>query len=180
MNKGIKLSKGEWLYFLGSGDILNNETVFEVVFSNTRPKEFSLIAGKILYEGEAQPFIHSKNKKIKNPSWSFSIWVRNSLHHQGTFYKKTLFLNNDYNLDYKVLSDYWFNILLFKNKEKCFLIDLTIAKCNSNGVSKTGSWQTYKEEILLKVNHSSTLLTPFFYSIAFVKIALRKLVNGFV
>jgi len=178
MNKGIRLSNGEWLYFLGSGDVLKNDYVLETIFSNPISKEFSLIAGKIMYEGATKPFIYSKHKIIKTPSWSFSIWLRNSLHHQGTFYRKELFFKNSYNLKYRVLSDYWFNILLFKSKEKCFLTDLMIAKCNSNGMSKTGSWQTYTEEIKLKINHSSILLSPVFYCIVLVKIALRKLVNG--
>lgn len=178
MNTGVDVVKGEWVYFLGSGDVLHNEHVLETVFSNSIPKEYSLIAGKIKYDGEKSPFIYSKHKKIKNPSWSFSIWLRNNLHHQGTFYKRTLFLQTKYSLEYKVLSDYWFNISLFKNNMKCFLVDLMVATCNSEGVSKTGNWEIYREEVQLKVDQSSILLSPLFYSFVFVKIALRKLNNG--
>jgi glycosyltransferase involved in cell wall biosynthesis len=179
MNKGVELSKGEWLYFLGSGDGLYNDRVLETVFSNPVPEQVSLIAGKIIYEGDTKPFIYSKHKRVQTPSWSFSIWLRNSLHHQGTLYRRSLFLNNSFNLAYKIVSDYWFNLLLFKNKEHCFIVDLMLAKCNSNGVSKSGSWQLYKEEIKLKMNHSSMVLFPFFFCLAFVKFLTRKLVHGF-
>ena len=178
MNKGIHLSNGSWIYFLGSGDVLNNENVLNTIFTNSIPKNTSLIAGKIVYEGDGKPFIHSKNKKIKTPSWSFSIWLRNSLHHQGTFYRKEVFLNDVYNLEYAVLSDYWLNLLLFKRKTKCFLTTLIIAKCSADGISKSGNWKTYKEEIALKINNSSLLLLPLFYCIVFVKIVLRKFING--
>lgn len=178
MNKGIKLAKGSWLYFLGSDDVLNNTIVLNAIFSTKIPENISLIAGKIIYDGNGKPFIYSKNKNIKTPSWSFSIWLRNCLHHQGTFYKKDVFLKNNYSLKYVILSDYWFNILLFKRKTKCYLLDLVIAKCNPNGVSKSGNWKTYKEEVAIKVNNSSLFFVPLFYTIVFVKIVLRKFVNG--
>ena len=178
MNKGIRLSKGHWIYFLGSGDVLNNETTLNAVFSNLIPKNASFIAGKIMYEGNGKPFIYSKTQKIKTPSWSFSIWLRNSLHHQGTFYRKEVFLNDVYDLKYPVLSDYWLNLLLFKRKAKCFLTTLLIAKCSADGISKSGNWNTYKEEVALKINHSSVLFSPLFYTIVFVKFVLRKFING--
>ena len=31
MNKGISMAKGEWLYFLGAGDLLDNENILGVV-----------------------------------------------------------------------------------------------------------------------------------------------------
>ncbi len=177
MNKGVALSKGEWLYFLGSGDKLYDNAVLKSVFSKSISKKFSLIAGSVIYEGNTKPFIYSKKKFIKNPSWSFLIWLRNGLHHQGTFYRKELFLKNNYNLDYKILSDYWFNIMLFKKNKKCYITKSIISKCNSDGVSKTGSWENYKEEINLKVNHSSFLLFPLFYSLSILKKGLRKIIN---
>ncbi len=177
MNKGISLSKGEWLYFLGSGDVLFNENILSAVFEKSNIELSRLIAGKIIYAGVKKPFIYSKNKMIKNPFWSFSMWFRNGLHHQGTFYKKELFLDYNYNLKYKTLSDYWFNLQLYKNKEKCKLIDFTIAKCNSDGVSKSGNWNVYREEISLKKSLSSVFYAPIFYIIAFSKYMSRKIVN---
>ncbi|MGB1283066.1 MAG: glycosyltransferase [Polaribacter sp.] len=178
MNKGITLSKGNWLYFLGSGDVLNNKRSLEDTFSNSIPKNASLIASKIVYKGTTKPFIHSKKKIVKTPSWSFSIWLRNSLHHQGTFYKREVFLDDRYPLEYPVLSDYWFNLLLFKKRISCYFVDQIIAICNADGVSKSGTWKIYKEEVRLKINHSSVLFSPLFYSIVFVKFVLRKFING--
>lgn len=177
MNKGIIRSKGEWLYFLGSGDILENKTVLENIFTVPYADDISLISGNIIYEGETKPFIYSKNKKIKNPSWNLSMWIRNGLHHQGTFYKKVLFKEYKYSLKYPILADYWFNILLFKKNFKCILTKVLIAKCNSDGVSKTGDWLIYKEEFKLKIDLSSRLLMPFFYILIFMKFYLRQIVN---
>lgn len=178
MNKGISLSKGEWLYFLGSGDLLFNEFVLTTIFDHSINEISSIIAGKIIYEGHTKPFIYSKNKMIKNPYWSLLMWIRNGLHHQGTFYKKELFLDKAYNLEYETLSDYFLNLQFYKQNEKCKKMNLIISKCNSDGISKSGNWNVYKEEINLKMSLSSLLFYPIFYSIAFSKFISRKIING--
>jgi putative colanic acid biosynthesis glycosyltransferase len=177
MNKGISLSKGEWLYFLGTGDFLNNETVFQEISEHLLSNEYSIISGSIVYEGKSKPFVYSKNKMVKTPFWSFSMWFRNGLHHQGTFYKAALFRDNKYPLKYKILSDYWLNLYFFKRNIPCKIIKTVIAKCNSDGVSKEGSWSIYKEEIDLKIELSSVFFSPFFHIIAYMKFLSRKAVN---
>ena len=170
MNKGILHSKGNWLYFLGSGDVLmNNSVLFEIFSTFSLPETCKLIAGKIIYEGDASPFIYSKKNKIKYPSWNFSMWIRNGLHHQGTFYKKELFLKVTYNLNYPTLSDYWFNLSLYKKNITCFIVNLLIAKCTSDGISKVKNKAIYKEEIQLKTSQSNLLFIPFFYCIVLMK-----------
>lgn len=178
MNAGITLSKGDWLYFLGAEDVFFNEGILEQIFSNSSLNNETIIAGKIIYEGDTKPFIHSKKKVVKDVYWSRCMWVRNGLHHQGTFYKNELFENKKYDLNYKTLADYWFNLYLFKSKEKCKIFDFIIAKCNSDGISKSGNWEMYREEINLKTNLSSVIYIPFFYTIAFFKFMSRKMVNA--
>lgn len=177
MNKGISLAKGEWFYFLGTDDQFYDKDVLLNIFENKTFENINIIAGKIIYEGDKKPFIYSKNKMVKDISWSSSMWIRNGLHHQGTFYKRTLFANKKYNLKYKTLSDYWFNLYLYKNKEICEIKDEVIAKCNSDGVSKSGKWEIYQEEINLKTDLSSQFFRPLFYIIALLKFLSRKIVN---
>ena len=177
MNKGISLSKGEWFFFLGAEDSFFNDTVLHRVFENIFLENSGLIAGRVMYEGNLNPFVYIKKNMIKNPSWSYSMWIRNSLHHQGTFYRKTIFSNKKYPLRYQILSDYWLNLHLYKSSENCILIDEIIAICTSEGVSKSGNWSLYQEEIDLKIDLSSLLFSPFFYIIAFLKFLSRKIVN---
>ena len=177
MNKGISLAQGNWLYFLGAGDVLYDITTLYNVFSSIINDE-TLIAGKIIYEGDVVPFAYSKSKMIKNVHWSKRMWLTNGLHHQGVFYKNELFKNKKYNLQYKVLSDYHFNIQLLKNNELCKILEVIVAKCNSDGISKIGNWALYKEEINLKTHLSTPLLRPFFYFVAFIKFLSRKIVNN--
>ncbi len=177
MNKGVSLSKGEWLYFLGVEDVFYNKRVLQDVFVNSNLQKSNLISGNVIYKGVLNPLVKAKNKLIKKAFWSYFIWFRNGLHHQSTFYKRELFFDINYCLKYKVLADYWFNIYLFKRKEKCILIDKTIASCTANGISKKGNWTLYKEEVSLKVDLSSSMLKPFFYGMVLLKYLSRKIAN---
>lgn len=175
MNKGIQLAKGEWLYFLGSGDVLYDNNVLNNIFSIKTYHNHKILSGKVLYEGENSPFIYNKNKREKEPSWSFLMWIRNGLHHQGTFYNKEIFEQNLYDANYKVFSDYWLNLLLFKKELSCKMLSYRIAICDSNGLSKKGDWKNYKEEIGLKREFSSVFVQPFFYLVSIVKFTFSKL-----
>ena len=174
MNKGISQSKGDWLFFLGSADVFFDTDVLANVFSSIK-EEHSLVSGNIRYLGNTRPFIYSKHKTIKKPIWSSMIWLWNGLHHQGTFYRKTLFSETLYNLKYKILSDYWLHLYLFKKKIPCEILEIVITTCNSDGISKKGHWKMYQEEISLKTNLSSVYLAPVFYMFSLIKYAFRKL-----
>lgn len=174
MNKGILKSSGKWLYFMGSGDTFSENSILEKIASAFET-DAQIISGKVKYIGNRQPFIYSKTKKVKHPSWNFLMWFRNGLHHQGTFYDSTLFKENHYDLNYNHFADYHVNLLLYKRKNKPLLLDLIVANCSDDGVSKTGGWALYKEEVSLKVALTSKWLIPFFYSIIIVKYFLRKM-----
>lgn len=174
MNKGILKSKGKWLYFLGDDDIFFDEKVLQKIFSNEIDDQFKIIAGSIVYEAKESQFIYSKSKTKKKPDWSFLMWIRNGLHHQGAFYRKELFDKQKYNLQYPVLADYALNLTFFNKKYKCKLEKIVTTKCSGNGLSKTRNFSIYKEEILLKTDQSSKLFLPFFFIIAILKYFLGK------
>lgn len=177
MNKGIQMSKGDWLYFLGADDKLYDNEVLYKVTKQITLKVPNIISGEIIYEENDMPFIYNKKKKNKEPFWDFSMWIRNGLHHQGTFYKKSLFDNNSYNVKYKFLADYDFNLKMYNAGEKCLKINVIIAKCSGKGVSKSGTWELYLEEYKLKESHSFWIFAIFHFSNIVVKYFLRKRMN---
>ena len=175
MNKGISLAKGEWLYFLGADDTLAHTTILKSIFSKPLDDKTQLIVGKVRYnwkEGDAR--ILKKNNGLITPSWSMKIWIKNTLHHQAIFYRKTLFASQNYNTSYNLLADYAFNLTLYKKKIAIKIIDTIIAICGTDGLTKNNNWLLYKEEISLKTTESSILLRPFFFLIAYGKFLLKK------
>ena len=163
MNKGISLAKGEWLYFLGAGDLLDNENVLGVVSKNLNSK-LDILYGNIRYD---------TTKFISR--FSSLLWIKNSLHHQSVFYNKKLFTKIKYEITYEVLADYDFNLDLYSKKIKAEKIDVMIANCDKEGVSKEYNLSLYKAELKLKRAHVNAAFYPLLLLLVAFKFTVRKL-----
>ena len=112
MNKGIKASKGEYLLFLNSGDILNginavSDFVDHIGFDG------DIIYGDYKFES---------GEKIYPDDLSPLFFVRTSLPHQSTFFKREVFEKmGNYDESYKIVADRAFYI-------KCFLSNQFVFK----------------------------------------------------
>ncbi|MFD0860682.1 glycosyltransferase family 2 protein [Sungkyunkwania multivorans] len=171
MNKGIAHSSGEWLYFLGADDTFATSTVLFALFQEQKWST-DLILGEIVYRSNGD---HRLNGKRKRSFFSSRLWLRNSIHHQGVFYKSTLFNKEVYDSSYEILGDYAFNLALYRSGVSYTKTNTLIANCGASGISKNYVWEMYKEEIDLKVKASSKMLRPFFFIIAALKWLLKKL-----
>ena len=179
MNKGIEKSTGEWLYFLGADDKFFDSYVLDSLSKFFLIDSLDLIFGRVLYEFDGDyPFIYSKKKKVKEPSWNLTIWLRNPVHHQGTFFRRRLFESLNYDSRFDILADYHLNLKLYKEKVSVIIYDEFIAKCLSSGVSKKGFWKMYKEEAILKTELSRKILFVLFYGLSFLKYILAWNIRG--
>lgn len=108
MNKGIKIAKGEYLLFLNSGDSL--------LESSTLTKVANRLDGNAaIYYGD---LVYFNKKKKKFEDWIFpnkltlGFFVENSLPHQASFIKRTLFDSISlYNENLKIASDWEFFVI---------------------------------------------------------------------
>ena len=174
MNKGISLSSGKWLYFLGADDVLKDTSVLEKVAEEFQ-SDFNVVSGKIQYKftkSDARQI--QKNSGVFSSKWSKILWIKNTVHHQATFYKREVFLKKNFNTRYKVLADYDFNLQLYKSNIRVKIISNIIAICSSKGISKKYNWSLYKEEILFKTNATSKVLWVLFFKIALLKYLFKK------
>ena len=174
MNKGIKFSKGKWLYFLGDDDAFKDALVLEKIAKELQPS-FDIVSGKIQYRfTDSDSYQIKKNEGVCSSTWSRTLWVKNTVHHQATFYQRTLFVYNQFDTSYKVLADYEINLRLFKANKNVKIVSNSIAYCNSKGISKNYNWSLYREEIKLKTNLSSKLCWPLFFVLAILKYLFKK------
>ena len=144
MNKGIAVAKCEWIYLLGSDDVLANENTLSNLIS--RGTQADVVFGNVENTGLS----HSATTKIHTPSFPHGMIWKHTLHQQGVIYKRSLFQERTFNTDYKILADYEFHFHLKNKNVKVEYVNETVARCDANGLSKRYVWKLYAEEIRLK------------------------------
>ncbi|HAS3560817.1 TPA: glycosyltransferase [Vibrio cholerae] len=143
MNKGVKLSKGKYVYFLGGDDLLLPdffkmaklaEESNDILYSNVR----------ILSSGESYLGKFSKYKLMQC-----------NICHQSIFYPKDILMTEMYDLTYPLLADYALNITLF-SKYHFEYIKLDICLYNDQGASSSGDKKFELDKLtLIKDNFGS-------------------------
>ena len=126
MNKGILLSRGRFLLFVGAGDLLI-PGVLGVVARMLPAGEDTLVYGDAILEGRRYdgPFDRSK-------------LTNRNVCHQAAFYGRKLFFRHGmYDLRYRYLADYAFNLRCFgdRRKKSPQYIDVVVAVYEGGGVS---------------------------------------------
>lgn len=113
MNKGICRATGDYVIFINSEDLLIN-----IPYSSLDYAFNSSIAGVC-------GAIQGENNKIIYPNYNWTIKLRNTLPHQGLFYKRNVLTG--YNLEWRIVSDYDFNLKMYLGKQKILIINQLIS-----------------------------------------------------
>lgn len=127
MNKGLRYATGEYVIFMNSGDTFYNNTVI---------RDSLLIRGKGIIYGKAKFQYRNPDKEV---IYSFKAnkytLTRKNICHQAIFYPRLCFeKGNCYNLKYEILSDWEFNLRMFKKYPFVF-IDKVICNFSCDGMS---------------------------------------------
>jgi len=145
MNKGIKNATGEWLYFMGTDDIFDNENVLQSVYPFLT-SENDIVYGDSIW----------MPKNIKEEGeWTYPVFINRNINHQRIFYKRELFRQyTGLNTKYKIASDHEMNIRLFCNDSiRKKYIPIAIARFHSGGFSSNKTdeafWADW-DKIILK------------------------------
>lgn len=145
MNKGIRLTSGEFLYFLGAGDRLLPGVLKAVAAEirklpcqgkDSRP---TLLYGNVDWSSYSRPYDGRFNR--------FKL-LRRNICHQAIFYQRSVFERlGFYNTKYRLLADWEFNIRCFNDQgvHKRY-IPLRIADYEARGKSATTPDLTFYAE----------------------------------
>lgn len=126
MNKGIGMSRGEWLHFLGSDDWLNDKSVLIDVMVSPAISEADIVYGNVQTRG-----------KIYDGEFTCEKLTQRNVCHQAMFFRRSIFDRmGRYDLSYRVLADWVFNIRCFGDKEIIKVhVDRIIAQYSAGGFS---------------------------------------------
>lgn len=152
MNKGIKMSSGDFVLFLNSGDIFYNDAVLEHCV-NKMGKDNELYSGILTLEKDG-------HKVTLNPPTELDLYqsIYNHLTHPNTFIKRILFDKYGlYNEKNKIVSDWeFFFIVSGMNECRYQPLDIIISVFYEDGISSYNIDQQEKEkENILSSNLTS-------------------------
>jgi glycosyltransferase involved in cell wall biosynthesis len=154
MNKGIKLSSGDYLLFLNSGDYFYNSTSLSRNIKLI--KDFDLIAFDINLYGVGFNTIHKNPDKL-----SFSFIFLETLSHQSVFIKRELFKSiGFYDETLKIVADWKFFLHSIMSGCSYKNYNITLTSFEFGGISTTG------EGVITRINERDLVLRnefPFYY-----------------
>jgi glycosyltransferase involved in cell wall biosynthesis len=145
MNKGARQAGGEWLLFLGADDQLHSPDTLSKISPLLASATEGLVCGTSIYtDGRTWPASPNANPRY-----------RNFLHHQACFYRRTLFAEKGYDITLKLQADYDFNLRQLAGGGAVKRTDIIIATCGAGGLSDSGRWLNYREEIMVRHRYFS-------------------------
>ncbi|WP_459478698.1 glycosyltransferase [Clostridium saccharoperbutylacetonicum] len=131
MNKGIRLSEGEYLYFIGAGDLLCENVLLTIkeVIDSDKP---DFILGKSYHVSKNEMFYVPQKK---------SDMIYEFINHQAIFYKNNLFkIFGEYRLDCSVYADNVLNKMIFGRDDiSKKIVDVKIADYKGGGISENNN-----------------------------------------
>ncbi len=146
MNKGIQFSNGEYVNFMNSGDL------FEENFFKNCNHEFDG-SSDIIYGNT----LLNDGKSLKSPTNLDFFYILNKMiNHQSLFIKRNLLLKYPFNLKFKIVADWvqLFNILKHENPNLKYL-NQTVCIYDTTGFSsRLDSERKNEKNIFLKSLYS--------------------------
>lgn len=124
LNKGITHATGEYLYFLSSDDVFCNDHVLADIFN--APRTADMIYGNVILKSTGRKY---------DGEFDLQKLLRSNICHQAQFYKSGIFAKvGNYNLRYKLLSDYDHTLRIFAESALTIqYVDIVIAIFNDKG-----------------------------------------------
>jgi glycosyltransferase involved in cell wall biosynthesis len=146
MNKGIAVARGTFLFHLNAGDRLLHIPVREL---ETAASNTDVVAFRVSIDG----------KREFRPSRGVSLRLKNTLHHQGTFYRRERFPL--YDVNYRVFADFDANQRLARRGAHIELFDRVVAMHMGGGLSDAHTSANVSEFFqVIKKNYGWTHLPP--------------------
>jgi glycosyltransferase involved in cell wall biosynthesis len=162
-NKGISVSKGNWIMFVGADDILLPNSIKEILqfIATNNVSETDYISAKNIYTDENGKFL-----KIIGEEYSWNKMKKGMcVAHVASLHNRKLFDEIGlYSLTYKICADYDL-LLRKKNKINTLFINKEIAKMQIGGMS----FSTNALKEVFKIRSAHTTQSVFNNRLLFMK-----------
>ncbi len=173
-NKGILLSHGKWISFLGADDIYLPGAIEEYILLINKYKNIQYVSSKIRLISSAGESLRTIGSKWNWPDFEryMNIAHVGSLHARSMFDEKGL-----YNLDFKIAGDYEFLLRFNSSLRTIYLNNITV-EMRVGGISDNNA-MVFFESAIAKITHTDrgklVIYLEAFY--AFVKWSIRRAIR---
>lgn len=123
MNKGVDRATGDWLFFLGADDLLN-EGILAKISSHLKPN-LAVVYGSVMFD----------TGHVMRSHIGLRCLFENRLHHQSAFYHRTLFNSFRYNQKFRICADYELTLRIYLQKQPSLYVPYIISIFASGGNS---------------------------------------------
>ena len=144
MNKGIRVSKGDYLQFLNSGDWLVDKTALERCFSHG-------FTADVIY-GD-QYFVYPEKQRSSDfpEVLTLKFLLYSSLGHSASFIHRNLFEKEQYDEGFRIVSDWAFFVKMMLADKKFVKVNEIVTCYDTTGISSTNiELQTQERERVIK------------------------------
>ncbi len=177
MNKAIKIAKGDYLWFINSGDEIYSDSVlceiFDQIGKNTSLPDLIYGETEIINENREALGMrrHQAPKKLTWKSLRFGMKVC----HQSVIVKREL--SNLYNTKYRYSSDFDWLIKVLKKSENIYNSKLTLSKFMEGGISSQSLLPSLKERFAIMSRYYGFISTTFIHFYLAVKLLFYYIKN---
>jgi len=125
MNKGLRLSEGDYVVFLNAGDVLPADDTLESIISHVGEEKAPVDA---IFGGASLCFSNGSTwyrapRKMEN-----AIWHGLPANHQATYVRRELLSDFAYPDDYVISGDYYLAAIVYQKTQHALYIDEPLVK----------------------------------------------------
>lgn len=168
MNKGIYLSKGEWISFMNAGDIFVDNYVLTNIFQNVDLNGIDIIYGNTLVKDNITSYI---KRSYENPS---TILKKMIACHQSIFVQKKVYEKFKFDTTYKIAADYDFFLKCYLNNCKFKHIDIYVAEYDLDGFSNNNRIKNSKEYLRIVFRNNCNIKIKLYHLLKFFESVIKE------
>jgi putative colanic acid biosynthesis glycosyltransferase len=169
MNKGVRMSSGDWVIFMNSGDTFADPDVISDVFAI--PRESDLVYGDKLWrysELKLTRFVRAEDPAV--------LPYRMHCSHQALFTRRTILADHPFRTDIQA-ADYAFLLAAWVEGRKFEHVSRTICVADAGGVSDRNRLESLRQRLTLV--RAAGLLSPAIY-LGYARMAMLALAGNWL
>lgn len=171
MNKGITLASGNWINFMNSGDVFAHDDVVKTIFKRRYTREQPVIYGdvKVKYN-EFSLYVKARNLS--------NFWRGMPFCHQSSFASTKLMKEIQFDLEFRLASDFNFFYKLWKNSCAFVYVPFAFAEISSAGISDKNRIRVIEEYEKTVTTNNSNYKYKLYFKIYRLNIKLRGCIKS--